>query len=459
VWNLLVEVCEVAQVRGWQLYLVGGVVRDAARLVIQPDTPLALPPQLNLVDLDLVVESDAPATLGGVAVDLARSLHALHPQASLEIHGKFQTATLSWENHPALQTLSLDLATARTETYAYPAANPTVQPSSVQADLYRRDFTINAMALRLTTPHLGELLDPCHGMIDLQAGQIRVLHDHSVIDDPTRIYRAVRFSSRFGFHLAPSTEAQIRSAIACGVYLQARQQAIECDRPIPALQTRLKAELKILFHTPTWYRSLQQLADLGALHCIHPSLVADRSLWQRLRWAAWIVAHRSAPSIAKIASLCPEWGNAPWLFLMEVLLTQVEPTARQSVAEGFQLPVASGQRLAQLAALEQQLAQQLPTYQKPSQIVQMLNPYDEALLMLVALRSRRLQRRAIWRYVTQWRNVKPLLDGKALKTMGYKPGPSFKQILQHLTAATLDGEIRTPAEAKIFLQTRYPQTG
>ncbi|MHC5828553.1 MAG: poly(A) polymerase, partial [Nostoc sp.] len=135
----------------------------------------------------------------------------------------------------------------RTEFYPYPAANPEVEASSIRQDLYRRDFTINALALRLTTPRTGvgaqqaaPLLDFFGGLIDLQAKQIRVLHANSFIEDPTRIYRGVRFAVRFGFQIEPQTEEFIRYAINSGVYDRTAQE----NSRTPALQTRLKTELK-----------------------------------------------------------------------------------------------------------------------------------------------------------------------------------------------------------------------
>ncbi|MGL5079701.1 MAG: CBS domain-containing protein, partial [Waterburya sp.] len=194
IWQLLQEVTQAAQQRGWNLYLVGGGVRD----VLLNDNNQAL----LLQDIDLVVDGYHRSNDDRAGVELAETIQAMYPEVNLSIHGEFQTAALSWHQDPVLGNLLIDIATARTEFYPYPAANPQVEASSIRQDLYRRDFTINALAVRLTLPKKGEfsrkgdLLDFFGGLVDLYSRQIRVLHANSFIEDPTRIYRAVRFAVR-----------------------------------------------------------------------------------------------------------------------------------------------------------------------------------------------------------------------------------------------------------------------
>ena len=165
-------------------YLVGGAVRDLIR-------------GEGSADLDLAVEGDAAA----LATELAARLHG-----SATVHERFGTATVR------AGELSIDLAGTRRETYARPGALPTVAPAGLDEDLRRRDFSINAMALALARETLGELIDPHGGADDLDAGLIRVLHDASFTDDPTRILRALRYATRLGFTLASETEALLREA-------------------------------------------------------------------------------------------------------------------------------------------------------------------------------------------------------------------------------------------------------
>ncbi|MFM6312360.1 MAG: CBS domain-containing protein, partial [Dolichospermum sp.] len=227
--QLLNIASQEAEKRGWHLYLVGGAVRDLLLSETENRT-------LMINDIDLVVDGFHKAANVGAGVELAKALQEIYQNARLEIHGAFQTAALLWHKDMLLDSLWVDIATARTEFYPYPAANPEVEASSIRQDLYRRDFTINAMALRLTYPRAGELLDFFGGFIDLKNQQIRILHANSFIEDPTRIYRGVRFAVRFGFSLERQTETYIRYAINSGVYNRTSQE----NSKTPALQTRLK---------------------------------------------------------------------------------------------------------------------------------------------------------------------------------------------------------------------------
>lgn len=432
-WEVLIQTAEQAEQRGWQLYLVGGAVRDL--LLAAPDEPVLID------DIDLVVDGFHRAADQAAGVEMARSLQQHYPAARLQIHGRFQTAALLWHNDPVLDSLWIDIATARTEFYPYPAANPEVEASSIRQDLYRRDFTINALAIRLTPPRMGELLDFFGGVLDLQAKQIRVLHANSFIEDPTRIYRAVRFAVRLGFQIDPQTEGYIRTAIASGIYH--RIQA-EVERT-PALQTRLRQELRYILEARYWKPALQLLANLGAMCCIHPDLQLTNKLWWELRLVdRWL------------RRFAPEGIIEHWLVLLELILTHLDTEARVKVAENFQLPADTIQRLQEFDSNQTAILEALPHCQSPSQIVQCLNQYDLPMLILVAVALPRSIRRSIWQYLSGWSQVKAPLDGNDLKALGYKPGRQYKQILDTLLNATLDGVINNRAEAEILLANRFP---
>jgi tRNA nucleotidyltransferase (CCA-adding enzyme) len=471
-WQVLSAAAAEAEQQGWHLYLVGGAVRDLLLAI----AGTAHQEELLLEDVDLVVDGFHQAATVGAGVALAAALQAHYPTARLEIHGKFQTAALLWHNDPVLKSLWVDFATARTEFYPYPAANPEVEASSIQQDLYRRDFTINAMAIRLTEPGVGELLDFFGGLLDLQAKQIRVLHANSFIEDPTRIYRAVRFATRLGFQLDAQTDGYIRYAIASGVYVQSQaqqrhRQPSQEPAVTPALQTRLKAELKYIFQSPYWQPALQTLADLGALQCIHPTLAMDTDVWRQLRWVdrglKWLKRQKGgATSKLHSSAFCPSLLSFPptWLALLEVLLAHLAPEHRSAVAINLQLPIDSTERLQQLETAQRTLTAALSACQHPSEIVRWLKPYDSWLLVLIAVRSGRSTqsmnkagspRRKIWQYLTRWLAIKPPLDGNDLKALGYQPGPQFKAILEALTAATLDGVLSSRAEAEAFVAERF----
>lgn len=431
VWAMLKEMAAVAVKQNWQLYLVGGAVRD---LFLTPD---AAP--LHLQDVDLVVDSAYQTLEMGAGVVLAQAIQAKYPAAELQIYGRFQTAALVWHDDRA--PLMIDIATARTEFYPYPAANPEVEASSIRQDLYRRDFTINALAICLTQPHPGQLLDFFGGLVDLQRQHIRVLHANSFIEDPTRIYRAVRFAVRLNFSLEPQTEGFIRYAIESGVYKRLQSEIAK----LPALQTRLKAELQYILAAPYWEAALSLLNRLGALVCLHPELTWSDRLWQQLRrLSRWL------SQVEQLSTL------SPWQLRLELLITAIPPSARQGVAENLQLPQSSTARLGHLAIVEQTLPAQLRQGDRPSQWVHLLQQYDTETLVLISVRHPHPVGSLIWRYLTVWSRVKAPLNGNDLKALGYPPGPHYRTILKALLSATLDGELIDRVAAEAYIGQKYP---
>lgn len=433
-WRLLNIASQAAEKRGWHLYLVGGAVRDLLLAEAQNGT-------LMINDIDLVVDGFHQAADVGAGVELAKALQEIYPNSRLEIHGAFQTAALLWHKDPELNSLWVDIATARTEFYPYPAANPEVEASSIRQDLYRRDFTINAMALKLTSPRSGELLDFFGGFLDLQAKQIRVLHANSFIEDPTRIYRGVRFAVRFGFTIENRTEEYIRYAINSGIYDKTIQENVRT----PALQTRLKTELKYILTAPYWQSALQLLDNLNALQCIHPSLKLDSNILRQLR----------------LLEIClrrfdREQNFNDWQMRLELLIAHLQPKYRKKVAKNLQLSDEIITRLDKLNQRETEVIKSLTNCHLPSHIFHLLRNYDFPTLMLIALPNQRQIRRKIWYFFIHLANVQPLLNGNDLKQLGYQPSPVFKNILDDLLTANLDGIINNKAEAKEFLAKHYP---
>lgn len=434
-WVMLMDMAAVAAANRWQLYLIGGAVRD---LFLTPTTE-----PLQLQDIDLVVDSAYQTLEMGAGVVLAQAVQAKHPEAELQVYGRFQTAALVW--HDGFTSdgtpLMIDIATARTEFYPYPAANPEVEASSIRQDLYRRDFTINALAIALTPPHPGQLLDFFGGLIDLQRHHIRVLHANSFIEDPTRIYRAVRFAVRLGFRLEPQTEGFIRHALESGVYKRLQQEIAK----LPALQTRLRAELKYILEAHYWEAALALLDHLGALICLHPDLCLSDRLWQQMRrLSRWL------QRVDQLANL------TPWQMRLELLITAVPAVARQTVTENLQLPQSSITRLASLATVEATLLSTLPQCNRPSRCVRHLRQYDTETLLLLSVRHPHAIGDRIWRYLMVWAAVKAPLNGNDLRQLGYRPGPEYRTMLEALLAATLDGTLKSRAEAEAFIVSQYP---
>jgi tRNA nucleotidyltransferase (CCA-adding enzyme) len=467
IWQLLSQAANIAQQHGWQLYIVGGAVRD---LLLTPNDPL------ELTDIDLVVDGNGRSSDRGAGVNLASELQKLYPTSRLDIHGQFQTAALLWHKDSVFGSLWVDIATARTEFYPYPAANPEVEASSIRQDLYRRDFTINALAVRLSVPRSGELLDFFGGLVDLEARQIRVLHPNSFIEDPTRIYRAVRFAVRLGFAIEPQTEGYIRHALSSGIYYRIQGE----NGRAPALETRLKSELKHILQAPYWKVALQMLGDLQALRCLHPNLDLNRELWLQLRLLEHFLQVRKKQSEVRgkqseVRGKKSEKATMPkaqfpipkapfpminipdWQMRLEVLIAYLAPEYRGKVATNLQLPSDSIKRLQELSACNNELLERLPKCELPSQLVLLLSNYELPMLIAIALQSPRSARRQIWEFFTKWVNVEPPLNGNDLKALGYKPGPGFKLMLDDLLAATLDGHLGDRTDAVSFLAKHYPQ--
>lgn len=439
-WGILARMAAAAQARGWHLYIVGGAVRDLLLQDVVPalgDTEAAA----ELKDIDLVVDGFYQSTESGAGVSLATVIKEAHPEVELQSYGRFQTAALVWHSdlESPLAGLMIDIATARTEFYPYPAANPEVEASSIRQDLYRRDFTINAMALRLTDPGQGLLLDYFGGLVDLHQRYIRVLHANSFIEDPTRIYRAVRFAVRLGFSIDQQTEGYIHYALESGIYSQMQRQVAR----VPALQTRLKNELKYILQAPYWQSALSMLDRLKALKCLHTQLSVSEHLWHQLR--------RISRWLQRFQLQTPP----PWLMRLEVLLSELPAAEREPVAASLQLPMDSQVRLGGLAAREAQLQTRLPACERPSQVDQLLRELDLGTLLLISARHPRLGQ-TIWRYLTQWRQIHAPLNGNDLKRLGYRPGPRYRELLDALRAATLDGQLTHAAEAEQFLRERFP---
>jgi tRNA nucleotidyltransferase (CCA-adding enzyme) len=427
-WTLLQIMARLTQERGWQLYIVGGVVRD---LLLATDRA-----RLSIPDLDLVVDGVDGGNDEQAGVELAIALQELYPTAQLKIHGKFQTAALEWDKDPILGSLSIDIATARTESYAYPAANPDVIESSIQADLYRRDFTVNALTIRLTEPQVGELFDFFGGLVDLQAKQLRVLHANSFIDDPTRIYRGMRFAVRLGFAIESQTQVYIKEAIASGIY----QRTLATHIKVPALQTRLKAELKYILQTDYWFPILERLDELDALKCLHPNLKLDIELKQRLQSIDNLIQSTNLPRLS------------PWLIRLETLLTGLTLEDRITTIEQLQLPPESLTRLSALDRSHQALITALSTEISTGEIVRLLQPYDRILLLLIAIIAEPQLSSIVQQYLTTWIHIKPPIDGRDLKALGYKPGKQYQQILDTVLIATLDGIITDRDSAIEFVK-------
>ncbi len=422
-WSILLSTAAIAQSRGWQAYVVGGIVRDCI-LKTLPNSVLWQLAVKNSPDVDVVIDGDT-----GSGIEVAIALHAQYPNAKLQIHPKFQTAEVHWAN------FSLDIATARTEIYEYPGANPRVQASTIQQDLYRRDFTINALAVEIRSGNTDlalPVVDLYGGLADLAACQIRAIRFGSFAEDPRRIYRAVRFAVRFNFELVPAIIAEIVSVTASGLHDLIGG-------------SRLKAELNYILVAPQAARMLQITDDLGGLRCVHPQLHLPKDFSQQFRRLKhWRQKFASQVTLSQIGLEL----LLSYLSLSEVTTINLNLLPEQLTRQ---------QKLTDLLTLLPELS---PKIMLPSQIVMVLQKYDAITLVLAAVQTSKPQRRLLWQYFTHWQPTKSLLSGDELKQMGCGQGRAIGSLLNRLRAASLDGEITAKAEAislAQYLITQLPE--
>ncbi|MDP3804791.1 MAG: hypothetical protein Q8Q87_04495 [Candidatus Omnitrophota bacterium] len=238
IMRLLKDIGVIANSLGYSAFVVGGLVRDA------------LLGAKNL-DLDIVVEGDA--------IKLGHTL-SKKIDAALAVHRRFGTCTVITKDR-----LKIDIATARKEVYLKPAALPIPESSCLKDDLARRDFTINAMAISINQNSFGQLIDFYGGEQDLHYGRIKVMHDKSFIDDPTRMFRAIRFETRLGFYLDGRTLRLLKKAARNGM-------------PAKVSRERIRNELILVFKEKNKVKPLKRLAELDVLRFVHPELKFGKGL-------------------------------------------------------------------------------------------------------------------------------------------------------------------------------------
>ncbi|HYF64434.1 MAG TPA: hypothetical protein VD886_16540, partial [Herpetosiphonaceae bacterium] len=373
--------------QGWGLYAVGGFVRDMM-LGRQPG------------DLDVVVEGDAIAVAQALVAEAGGVIHA---------HSQFGTATVEWqpsagEAHPEPSASHLDFITARTEFYEHPTALPEVAAASLRHDLHRRDFTINTLALDLAPGRRGHLYDFYGGMRDLERRLIRVLHNLSFIDDPTRLLRALRLAARLGFAIEARTGELIHDAVAQNVL----------HRTTPA---RIRHELRLLFEEDFAAQTLASLAEWGILAAIHPGL----------RWS-----DRLAEQFEQVLSLERGFRRTARLLL---LLDQLPAATRQELAARYALPKAERERIGQWAALEELGPQLAAGGLGAGTLDRLLAPYAEDSLRTFAIAAGGRVARRIERYLAVLRHIPSRTTGRDLIAQGLPPGPGYRE---RLTAARED---------------------
>jgi tRNA nucleotidyltransferase (CCA-adding enzyme) len=388
---------------GEKVAAVGGFVRDLVRDRLAPASR----------DLDVAVEGDGRR--------LARRLAAALGGSARE-HPAFLTATVALPDGR-----SVDVATARRERYHAPGALPAVEPGGLAEDLWRRDFSVNALAVRLDGAAWGDVEDPTGGLTDLARGRVRVLHPLSFVEDPTRVFRAVRFAERLGFRLESATRRLLAAAVRLPVY-----HALSGDR--------LRAELARVLEEPEPARVLAGLARLGAF---------------RLGWPAY---RFTAVAAARVTAVGRGLGALPLAPPTRLRLALLALTASLPAGAASDWAARYGATAPERDALDRarreapELARRLARAAGAGEAYAALRAAPELLAAWAWVLAGTGARRLVAEHLGRWREMPPLLDGDDLQALGLAPGPRFGQLLAGLRVAQVAGRVRTRAEAEAWVR-------
>jgi tRNA nucleotidyltransferase (CCA-adding enzyme) len=410
VHNVLAAVGKISCDSGWHAYLVGGIVRDIAI-------------GYRNTDLDLMIEGDAERVARRFA-DQTRG-RFLKPT-------EFGTCKVETDD---LGTL--DFAAARTETYRRPGALPEVACCETERDLWRRDFTINALAISLAPGTYGEVTDPCGGIDDLRLGRLRVMHDASFLDDPTRILRGVRFAARYGYRFEAHTLQLLRSCLASG-----------CLKTISG--KRVSRELLLLCREPRARDGLRMLEDLGILASLGlewNGAGRRHLLWRGIPQAITALGAVGAADLVDAAT-CWFVSIFAWSGLRGT--RQAE---RLNLPRELRRPCAWA--ATELARAERRLASM--DRKQAYRVTLALNAVPSAGLVLLYAASALHCRRLVASYLSDWRHVKPRVSGGDVAAMGAGPGPNVRRLLDRIMRLRLDGHLPTRQDEIEYLKRAIPR--
>jgi tRNA nucleotidyltransferase (CCA-adding enzyme) len=367
------------------IYLVGGSVRDVLL-------------GTKGFDIDIAVEGDAI----GLARELARLL-----RGRIRAHEKFGTAVVLYNDGARV-----DVVTTRTEFYKAPAALPSVEHASIREDLFRRDFTVNAMAVSLEAEDFGRLVDPFGGRRDISERRLRVLHNLSFVDDPTRIFRAVRYESRLGLRMDEHAAQLARSCVEMGLFDDLSS-------------ARLRDELIAILDEPDAPHSILRLAELGVAAAVHPHLAADEeaaALVERLhvlrdRYAPELPRWR--PGLAVLARRLPTYELYSWLGRLRLRRRDIE-------------------KIVAAVVFAPRLIDRLQREISPAELVSLVEPVAPDA-PLVALAMRDLP--ALEEYFERLCEIELEIDGSDLVELGLQQSPRVGEILAELRRRKLNGAL------------------
>lgn len=390
-------------------YLVGGFVRD---LIMQR----------NNFDLDIVIEGDG--------IEFANHF-ASYIKAPVIRHRQFGTATIITP-----QKFKIDIATARQETYPYSGSLPCVSVSNIQNDLKRRDFTINALAIRIFPGKFSELIDFFGGYHDIKKKKIRVLHDKSFIDDPTRVLRAIRFEQRFGFRIERKTLNLIKGAKRLGVF-----KTVSCYR--------LKDELVHILKEENNLACIERIDELLGWDWFIPGLKLNErkkiflnSVKKTIDWYNEKFPHKRVLDC--------------WLMYFIVLIADIEKKKLDSFLDKFSLKKGEIKRINSYLACKKNLKKILKNKLKPSQVFKYLQPLSYEVIILLKASSKDPQvSKHIENFFKIYNNTRLHIGGQDIKKLGIPQGYIYQTIFKKLLYAKLDKNIITKDEELNFVKNLF----
>ena len=409
VLTLLRDCGQLGEELGYPVYVVGGFVRD---LLLRTDENL---------DIDIVIEGDG--------IKFAKAL-AKRFDVRAKVHRKFCTAVVIFPDK-----FKIDVATARTEHYEYPASMPIIKLGSIRLDLLRRDFTINALAINLNPKSFGKVYDYFGGQRDLKEKVIRVLHSLSFVEDPTRVFRAIRFEQRFNFRIGNFTLNLTKNAVKKGFISQLSGK-------------RVFNELYMIFSEPNPLHIVERMHELGVLKAINPQLSSIAEIQRLFRSIRAVIAWYEL--------LYREESIESWIVYFLGFIDKLSDHEVRDFCTYLKITNKVMQKIRAARNgykhIERPLYENLDTLRNSNIYAVFRDAPIEAILFWMAKTKHEFVKKAASTYLSKLRDVHTLISGKDLIQMGMKPGPLFQEILTDVLHARLNGQITTKDQELEFVK-------
>ena len=390
--TVLDKIIEITSKKKVKCYLVGGAVRD----IILGKTPK---------DLDFVVERKA---------DIIAKELAIETNGEVLNNSEFGTSKLS------IDKSIFDIANSRSETYAHPGALPDITQNSIDKDLWRRDFSINSMALALSPDEEWQILDPTDGLLDVAKGIIRILHDKSFVDDPTRIFRAVKYAVRFGFAIEEHTMNLIETCIKSNHINQISGH-------------RILSELSQITEEENYIATTKLLSSLRILSSIHSKLEISDALLDRLN---------------KLKTL-PILGTSK---LLNLLLSDINTENINSICSRLDLSPKTKQILYDIQTIKQSSKSLSCHNILNSELMVILDKLDvESVGCMQIISKSKSLRENLSKFLEKLRFIQPKIEPQQIISLGISPGPQIGILLADIRFAVADGILKTEAEEIQFI--------